>query len=145
MRLLAALDLHLLSDCSQAFVGCPYKTSFDKTGGEEMDINQADATTVEAVALNEKQNLVVVSCLNARERMNKGYDLPSVLQVAACNFANYEWVSTDLLCIQQSCKACARLTEVINPYRRIHKNHFGDLRRGTRFACGSVPPSAARR
>ncbi len=110
-----------------------------------MDINQADATTVEAVALNEKQNLVVVSFLNARERMNKGYDLLSVLQVAAGNFANYEWVSTDLLCIQQSCKACARLTEVINPYRRIHKNHFGGLRRGTRFACGSVPPSAARR
>ena len=110
-----------------------------------MEINQADATTVEAVTLNEEQNLVVINCLHARERMNKGYDLSSVLQVAAGNFANYEWVSTDLLCIQQSCKASARLTEVINPYRRIHKNHFGGLRRGIRFAWGSVPPSAARR
>ena len=65
-----------------------------------MDINQADATTVEPVTLNEEQNLVVVNFLHARERMNKGYDLSSVLQVAAGNFANYEWVSTDLLCIQ---------------------------------------------
>ncbi len=81
-----------------------------------MDINQADATTVEAVALDEEQNLIVVSCLNAGERMNKGDDLSSVLQVAACNFANHEGVSTDLFRIQQSCEARARLAEVINPY-----------------------------
>lgn len=114
--LLAALNLHLFSDCSKAFVGCPDKASFDKAGGEEMDINQADTTAVEAVALNKEQNLVVVSFLDTGERMNKGDDLFSVLQVAAGNFANHEWVSTNLLRIQQGCKVCTRLAEVINPH-----------------------------
>ncbi len=100
MLLLAALNLHLFSDCSQTFVGCPDKASFDKAGGEEVDINQANATTVEAVAFNEEQNFVVVSFLNVGERMNKGDDFFSVLQVATSNFANHEWVSTNLLRIQ---------------------------------------------
>jgi len=110
-----------------------------------VDINQADAAAVQAVALDEEKDLIVVRLVSGRKCMKKSEDLFPVLQIPAGNFTNDEWMHTDLLRIQQGRKARASVVEVIHPDRGIDKDHLVGLRRGTRFAWRSVPPSAARR
>lgn len=53
------------------------------------------------MALNEEKDFVIIRFVNIRKRMEKGDDFLSVLQVAAGNFANHEWVGTAFLRIQQ--------------------------------------------
>ena len=80
-----------------------------------MHIDQADASAVQVVALNEEENLVIASLVHTGKCMEKRDDFFPISQIAACDLANYERVSTALFSIQQSHKTLVGSAEVIHP------------------------------
>ena len=66
--------------------------------------------------------------------------------MTACKLANHEIVSRRLIRVQRLGKLCVSMSEVVDPYGRIDKDHDERerRRRGTRN-CGSVPANRASR
>jgi len=93
------------------------------------------------------QNFVVIRLLRKRKRIQEPQYLFTVLKIPTRHFADHKGMAQHLLIVKQRDQALVPSPEMIDPYRRINKDHFATPERRLRTGrnCFSLPPSSARR
>jgi hypothetical protein len=114
-------------------------------GCQKVHVYQTDATPHEGVALDKEEYFIVIGLRGGCQRMQQGRDLSPILQVAAGKLSENKGMEKHFFLLKQLRKTATGLSEVVNPYRRVNQYHYAILRRRTRFASGSLPPSETRR
>lgn len=99
-------------------------------GGEEVRVDIADAATGEFQRFDHRKNLAVPGNDGSRQSRQMIQDFRSVAQIAQGQFADDERVTENPPRREQGLKVRIGLAKMIDPYRRIDKNHPAALRRG---------------
>jgi len=112
-----------------------------------MNVDPADAHTIQLLRCHELQYLVVSGGNCGRQSPQQSQDLLTIHHRSACKFAEDEGMHKNQILLEQKGKGIVTLAEMIDPNRSVDENHFADrgrLRR-TGDKRGSVPPSLANR
>src|ERR1700679_2359375 len=110
-----------------------------------MGINVTDAASEKSAPSNKLQNLFLACSQRLRELSQCREDQIATIQIAHCQFADDKRVYENSSPIQQQPHLGVVFAEMIDPNRRIDKDHFAGRRRGIRVNFGSLPPRRARR
>jgi hypothetical protein len=112
---------------------------------QKVHVYKTNAASHDGVPLKKDKNFIVIGFRGKRQGMQQGNNLLPVLEIATCKLPDNKRVEKHFLLLKQIGEAATFLSEVINPYRGVDKDHYTALRRGTRFAPGSLPQRAAKR
>ena len=87
-----------------------------------MKINIADALAVQGVALNERQNFVVLGQHGGWQVLQQFENAGAVAQTATSYFSNHERMDGDLRALQQLGQLSVALAQVVNPHGRVDQD-----------------------
>ena len=145
MLMLAVFYTHLYRHSLEALISCPKLALVHLARGKKVHINEADPAPHEGVAFNKEEDLVIIGFGDDGQCVQQRYDFLTVTEIPTGELAQDERMEDGAFSFQQRAEAPARFSEVVNPHRRVDKDHYAVLRRGIRCASGSEPPRAARR
>jgi hypothetical protein len=112
-----------------------------------MNVDPADAHTIQMLRFDELQYLVLSGGSCGRQSPQQPQDLVTIHQRSACQFADDVRKHRDQIQLEQKGKGIVTFAERIDPNRSVDEYHFADrgrLRR-TEDKRGCVPPSLANR
>jgi hypothetical protein len=109
-----------------------------------MGIHETDTSSKQGMSFNKAPHLVQLGDLNHWEPIKRPNCILPIRQVTENKLGDNKRVSGDVVPLQLLVECGVSLAKVIDPYRRICKDHFTfDLRRGMRVMAGDAPPRAA--
>lgn len=98
----------------------------------------------EPAAFDELQYFAVSRDVCRRQFRKKGEDFPPVVQRAASQLSDDKRMGKDFFILQRLDEAWNRMVQMIDPDRTVDEDQEDRRLRGA-FACGSLPPSRAKR
>lgn len=133
------------SCCSiEALVECPKGNGGQKSGGEKMKINPAEALTEKLLLLHQNKYLFEIRFGCTGKVREQGEDFPPVPQASACQFPDDVVVTDNDAPVQKIGKLLVAPTQMIDPHRSIdQETHAFSRRRCGRSRSGSVLPRRA--
>jgi hypothetical protein len=109
-----------------------------------MGIHKTNTPSKQGVSFDQAPYFVQLGDLHHREPIKRSNCFLSIRQVTKNKLGDNKRVSGDVVPLQLLVECGVSLAKVIDPYRRICKNHFTfDLRRGMEAMAGDAPPRAA--
>jgi hypothetical protein len=109
-----------------------------------MGIHETDTPLKQGMSFDQAPHLVQLGDFNHREPIKRSSCILPIRQVTESKLGDNKRVSGDVTPLQLPVESGVSLAKVIDPYRRIRKDHFNvDLRRGVETMAGEAPPRAA--
>jgi hypothetical protein len=109
-----------------------------------MGIHETETPSKQGMSFDQAPYFVQLGDLDHREPIKRRNGILPIRQVTKNKFGDNKRVSGDVVPLQLLVECSVFLAKVIDPYRRIGKNHFTfDLRRGMEAIAGDAPPRAA--
>jgi len=111
-----------------------------------MRVDEADAAPHQLVPFEKYERFGVSRDSCGRKMSQQLEQLRMVLQIAAHNLADDEWMDAHAACFQRIDEPGVSTAQVVNPHRRIGEDHaLADRRLGMGRNVGSLPPRRASR
>ena len=109
-----------------------------------MGIHESETPSKQGMSFDQAPHLVQLGDLNHRQPIKRSNRILPIRHVTENKLGDNKRMSADVVPLQLLVECGVSLAKVIDPYRRIGKNHFTfDLRRGMDAMVGDAPPSAA--
>jgi hypothetical protein len=94
-----------------------------EAGCEQAYINISETLSVQAVLVNEHEDLLVIRGVSLGQRIEEAQYLFAIADVPTGKFADYEWMRKDFSVFQQPHQRLVRVPKMIDPDRCVDKDH----------------------
>ena len=92
-------------------------------GGEQVDVDIADAAAHELLLLDKEQHFIFGGGGQSREGLQQTQHFRAVAEIAASHFADYEIVGADEVLLQQGGQRRTAAAQVVDPDRGVDQDH----------------------
>jgi hypothetical protein len=119
-------------NCRETRIGRPQPESLHNGGSQEMNIDPADAASMQIPLPNERDHVAMGHKARLMHLFISSQQFPATTSISNQEFSIDQLVSSDLIETQEFVQ-CGRVglptDQGVNPYRSVHQNHQAALRR----------------